>query len=498
MSDNISRPKTRVVIAGGGTAGWITAAALSSQLGVILDIILVESDAIGTIGVGEATIPTHCAFHRLIGVNEQEFMRATGASFKLGIAFENWGRIGDRYIHSFGQIGKPTWMADFYPMWAQAKALGFGGDLDDYCYELQAAEAGKFATSEQSNISYAYHLDAGKYAQFLRKKSEKAGVTRQEGKIDDVQINSENGTIESIILEDGSKVEGDIFIDCTGFRALLMRQALGVEFDDWSAWLPMNRAVALQSEGNAAFLPYTRAIARDCGWQWQIPLQHRTGNGHVFCSDFMDDDAALKILMDNLPGKALTDPRFIGFQTGKLQKAWEKNCIAIGLSGGFMEPLESTSIHLIQIAVTRLIKMFPHNDNMCKLAAYYNSEVDEEYDSIKDFLILHYFATQRDDTEFWKSRQNMSIPDSLRERIELYKESGIAYQHGLDLFRVDSWHQVFRGQGIEAQSFHPMGQLFPPETLRKALHDLKNNITNAVQKMPPHKEFVSQYCAEIT
>lgn len=493
----MNKPVQKVVIAGGGTAGWIAAATLSSQLGSLLDITLVESDQIGTVGVGEATIPTHVSFHRLLGVDEREFMRATRASFKLGIAFENWGKLGDRYIHSFGKIGRSTWMGDFQHLWQHAQSLGFGGSMDDYCYELQAAEAGRFGKSDNSQISYAYHLDATLYAQFLRAFSEKRGCKRVEGTIQQVFKHQDSGFIKSLELESGQQLEADFFIDCTGFRSLLLGDALGVEYDDWSNWLPMNSALAVQTKTNAEILPYTRSIARKAGWQWRIPLQHRIGNGHVYCSDFMSDDEAYQILMSNLDGETVNEPKPIRFVTGKRRKTWHKNCIALGLSSGFLEPLESTSIHLAQISVTRLVKMFPFNGINDSLVNHYNRHTDEELIGIRDFLIAHYKVNQRDDSEFWQDRAIMQIPDTLQHRLDLFKEAAIAYQDDADLFRVDSWIQVLRGQGLHSDAYHHMGKLLPEPNLRQAMGDLKTTIDKAVGNLPKHEEFLKQYGVSI-
>lgn len=490
----MNKPVRKVIIAGGGTAGWVAAATLSSQLGRLLDITLVESDQIGTVGVGEATIPTHVSFHRLLGIDEKEFMRATRASFKLGISFENWGQLGDRYIHSFGKIGRSTWMGDFQHMWHHAKSLGFGGDMDDYCFELQAAEAGRFAKSDNSQISYAYHLDATLYAKYLREFSEKQGAKRVEGKIKSVQLHSENGFIKSLEMEDGQSLEADFFIDCTGFRSLLLGEALGVAYDDWSHWLPMNRALAVQTKSTSDEIPpFTRSIARKAGWQWRIPLQHRVGNGHVYCSDYMSDDEAYDILVNNLDGETITDPKPIRFLTGKRKQVWAKNCVALGLSSGFMEPLESTSIHLAQIGVTRLVQMFPFDGVNDALKKHYNDYSDEELESIRDFLIAHYKLNQRSDSEFWKDRAAMDIPDTLRHRMELYQNSAMAYQDDSDLFRVDSWVQLMRGQGLESRGYHHMGKLITDDNLRQAFSDLKASMDKAVNSMPKHAEFLRQY-----
>lgn len=487
--------KVKVVIAGGGTAGWVTAAALSSQLSPLLEIVLVESDQLGTVGVGEATIPTHRTYHQLIGADEAEFMRATQATFKLGISFENWGSLGDSYIHSFGSIGKSTWLADFHHVWLQAKSQGFGGDLDDYCLELQAAKAGKFSNAGQSNLNYAYHLDAGLYAKFLRGHSEQRGVTRIEGKFVDVRLNAETGFIDSLVMENGEEVAGDLFIDCTGFRATLIEKALGVEFEDWSHWLPMNSAAAMQTSSTGKILPYTRSIAGKAGWQWRIPLQHRVGNGHVYCSNYISDDEACATLLDTVEGEPLFDPRIIRFKAGRRKKMWEKNCIALGLSSGFVEPLESTAIHLFQIAATRLIRLFPFGGPTPELANYFNRLACEEYESIRDFIILHYYQTKRDDTEFWLSRQEVDIPDSLRERIELYRANSFVYQGEADLFRVDSWLQVMRGQGLDSEGYHLAGQMMSTEKLCSALNSLKKNVDNTVASLPSHESFLAGYCS---
>lgn len=483
----------KVVIAGGGTAGWVAAATLSSQLGSLLEITLVESDQIGTVGVGEATIPTQKAFHRLIGVDEREFMRATRASFKLGIVFENWGNIGERYIHSFGKIGRSTWMGDFQHMWYYARSQGWADEMESYCFELQAAEAGKFATSDDAQINYAYHLDASLYAQFLREFSEQRGVTRVEGKIRNVRMNQETGFIECLELEDGQSLPGDLFIDCTGFRGLLIGDALGVGYDDWSHWLPMNRALAVQTKLTEEILPYTRSIAREVGWQWRIPLQHRVGNGHVYCSEYMSDDEAHAVLMANLDGETVSEPRPIRFLTGKRKEVWARNCVALGLSSGFLEPLESTSIHLIQIAATRLVQMFPFDGVNDALRNHFNTYMDDELENIRDFLVVHYKLNRREDSDFWKDRAAMEIPDSLQHRMDLYVKNALAFQDGADLFRVDSWVQVMRGQGLESQGYHHMGRLVADGQLKTALADLKNSIDRAVNSLPKHGDFLRQY-----
>jgi tryptophan halogenase len=484
----------RVVIAGGGTAGWVVAAALGRLLGPLLDIVLVESDEIGTVGVGESTIPTARTFHHLLAVDERDFMRDTQSSFKLGIAFENWGRIGDRYIHSFGQTGKSTWMGDFQHLWLQARAAGFAGDIGDYCFELQAAEAGRFATSENAAINYAYHLDASAYARFLRRFSEKLGVKRVEGRIAEVAQHPETGFIEALVLASGQRIEGDLFIDCTGFRGLLIEQALGAGYEDWSQWLPTDSGLAVQTRSVGPAIPYTRAIAHDAGWQWRIPLQHRVGNGLVYCSAHLSDEDARARLLAQVEGEVLTEPRLIRYRTGRRRKAWDKNCVAFGLSSGFVEPLESTSIHMIMIGATRLVQLFPFGGFSEALIDRYNELARRELEGIRDFIILHYKLTERDDSPFWRRCREMEVPESLAQRIALFRDSGLAYQDAHDLFRIDSWVQVMLGQRLEPSAHHLMGRLMQPEQLRRALDDLSANIAEAVARMPTHQAFLEAYC----
>lgn len=485
----------RVVIAGGGTAGWCAAAALTSQLGPLIDVTLVESDDIGTVGVGEATIPTIRTFHHLLALDEREFMRATKASFKLAIMFENWARLGDRYIHSFGQVGKPAWMGGFHNLWLQARSEGFGGDLGDYCFELQAAKAGKFFTSEQSRINYAYHLDAGLYGRFLREFSEAKGAKRVEGRIREVEQRPDDGFIRSLIMESGDRVEGDLFIDCTGFRGLIIEQTLKAGYEDWSNWLPTDSAIAVQTRPVGPAPPYTRAIAHDAGWQWRIPLQHRVGAGIVYCSDFLSDDEARARLLGDIDGEAITEPRLIRYRTGKRRKSWIRNCVALGLSSGFVEPLESTSIHLIQIGLTRLIQLFPFSGFHDALLRRYNEQADVELERVRDFIILHYKQTERGDSPFWRRCRDMEIPDTLAQRMALFRDDAFAYQGPEDLFRVDSWLQVMLGQRLEPRGRHHMGRLMTRDQMRRALDGVKTNIAGAVAKMPSHQEFLDRYCS---
>ena len=485
----------KVVVTGGGTAGWVTAAALAQQFGSLIDITLVESEEIGTVGVGEATFPSIQAFHRLLDLNEQEFMRATKATFKLGISFENWGGIGDRYMHAFGTIGRSTWMGDFQHFWLAAQEEGFGGEIGEYCFERQAAVAGKFAMSEAVKINYAYQFDAGLYAAYLRKLSEPKGVKRIEGKIKSVDQHPESGYVTALNLESGESVTGDLFVDCSGFRGLLIEQTLKAGFEDYSPWLFTDRAFAVQTPSGKDIPPYTRAIARESGWQWRIPLQHRVGNGMVFCSRYQSEDSARGMLLANLEGEALFEPRLLKFKAGRRLKAWDKNVVSMGLASGFIEPLESTSIHLIQIGVTRLMQLFPFSGITQALINRYNDQSRAEYERIRDFIVLHYKVTERDDSPFWRDCRDMKIPDTLTERIELFKESAMAYQAPDEMFRVESWMQVMLGQRLRPRGYHHMGRMLGPERLRNALDTLKNSISGAVARMPTHRQFLETYCA---
>jgi tryptophan halogenase len=486
--------KTKVVVAGGGTAGWLTAYSLATRLGELLDITLVESDQIGTVGVGEATIPTIRAFHSLIGIDEKEFMAATQATFKLGIQFDNWGQQGDSYFHSFGEIGQRSWMAEFHEFWMEAKAQGFGGNLSDYCLELQAAQANKFATQVgKKPINFAYHMNATAYAGYLRKKSETAGVKRVEGRITQIE-NDETGNISALTLGNGDKVCGDVFIDCTGFRGLLIGENLDVEYEDWSHWLAADSAIAVQTQAVEAPRPYTRAIAHSAGWQWRIPLQNRVGNGIVYSSQFLSDDEALSTLKRNLTGPTITEPRQLRFSTGRRKKAWHKNCISIGLSSGFLEPLESTSIHLVTTAILRLMKLFPFAGNTEMLAEQFNRETQLELETIRDFIILHYSLTQRNDSAFWEHYRNMEIPDSLVHRMAMFRENGYAWPDDVSLFRVDSWVQVMMGQGLMPKQHHGAGRVLPVDGLKQQMMSLRNMIDKTVAQMPEHGDFIQTYC----
>ncbi len=486
--------KTRVVIVGGGTAGWMAAASLGRQLREKLEITLVESEEIGTIGVGEATIPPMCTFHRFLRIDEQEFMRATEATFKLGIQFENWGNIGDNYIHSFGKTGEETWLAGFVHFWLRGLELGVNREFGEYCLEWLAAREQKCGFDAENRINFAYHLDASRYAKFLRDIAEKAGVKRLEGKVVRVGQNNQNGYIESITLQSGAVISGDLFIDCTGMHGLLIEQTLLTGFEDWSHWLPCDRAVAVQTASVRPAVPFTRSIAHESGWRWQIPLQHRVGNGIVFSSRFMSEDEATSKLISEVEGERLIEPRVIRFRTGKRRRAWNKNVVALGLSSGFLEPLESTSIHLIMMGITRLMQLFPFGEIRQEVVDEYNRQSEVELEKIRDFIILHYKVTQREDSPFWKFCKQMDVPKSLADRISLFENSAHAFQRDGELFRVDSWIQVMLGQGLMPKSYHHFAGIMNETKLREFLGSLSADLRAKVARMPHHHDFVKDYC----
>ena len=484
----------KVVIAGGGTAGWMTAALISKTMGKVLDIRLVESEEIGTVGVGEATIPTLVTFHRLLGVNEQEFMSAVQATFKLGIAFENWRETGHHYIHSFGTTGKDHWTAGFQHFWLKGRARGIAAEFGDYCLELKAAKDNRFAHLPRIGMNYAFHIDATLYAGWLRKFSEGFGVRRIEGRIDRVNTDAETGFVTSLTLASGEDVAGDLFVDCTGFRGLLIEQTLHAGYEDWSHWLPNDSAVAVQTESVEDAIPYTRSIARNAGWQWRIPLQHRVGNGIVYCSRYMSDDEARETLLANVEGRVLTEPRVIRFRTGRRLRHWKKNCVAVGLASGFVEPLESTSIHLIQRGLTRLLQMFPVDGIKQADVDEYNLQTVFETDNIRDFIVLHYKVTNRDDTPFWRYCRNMEVPASLAHRIELFRETGRVFRVPNELFAENSWIQVMLGQGILPATHHPVVDVMSDDELDRFLKGIKAQVDSTVAQLPPHQAYVEDYC----
>jgi tryptophan halogenase len=483
----------KVVVTGGGTAGWVAAAALSKRLGKLIEVVLVESEQIGTVGVGEATIPPMRTFHSLLEIDEQEFMRATNAVIKLGISFKNWGQVGDHYIHPFGTTGQGNYVADFQHLWLYGKSKGIDAPYDAYSLEIQAAKARKFAVSKNGALQYAYHLDATRYAKFLRGFSEKYGAKRIEGKVKQV-LQHENGDINALVLESGEIIDGDLFIDCTGFTGLLIDKTLKTPYESWSHWLPCNSAIPVQTESVEPPRPYVTCTAHDAGWQWHIPLQHRVGNGNVFCSDFMSDERALDHLLSTVQGKALTDPHVIKYNTGRRKVFWNKNCIALGLSSGFVEPLESTSIYMFMIGVVRLIKMFPFNGINKSVVDEYNQQSIEELEGIRDFIILHYKATEREDSEFWRYCKYMSVPDSLKHKLELFRESGHYFQGDKELFRTSSWLHVMMGQRVMPENYHWIYKTIPDGELDDYLKNMREMIVTAVGKMPKHEDFIAQHC----
>ena len=489
----IASPR-RIVVAGGGTAGWMAAAAIARTMGRTAEVTLIESDAIGTVGVGESTIPPLVTYNRLLGIGEADFMRATQATFKLGILFDGWKDGTDRYFHSFGTTGQDHWSAGFQHFWMNGRERGHDAAYDAYCLELVAAMEGKFAHLPDERMNYAYQLDSSLYAQFLRRMAEGDGTRRIEGKIARVALDGETGDVAALHLESGVVVEGDLFLDCTGFRALLIEQALHAGYDDWSHFLPCDSAIAVQTENVRPPVPYTRAMAHDAGWQWRIPLQHRTGNGIVYCSRYLDRDAALERLLGNVEGTVLTEPNNIRFVTGARRRQWHRNVVAIGLSGGFMEPLESTSIHLIQRAILRLIRMMPGGAISPRDVAEFNDQQFADMEQIRDFLILHYKATNRRDSPFWRQCAAMEVPESLAQKIALFRETGRVFRRNEELFAENSWVQVMLGQGIEPAAYHPIADKLPDEELARCLGKLRENVARTVAGLPAHADYVAQYC----
>ncbi|MEC7825400.1 MAG: tryptophan halogenase family protein [Pseudomonadota bacterium] len=485
--------KQHVVIAGGGTAGWMAAAAISRLLHGRVEVTLVESSDIGTVGVGEATIPTLLFFHKLLKIDEQAFMAATNATFKLGINFENWRSLNHAYLHAFGATGKDCWAAGFQHFWRRGLDLGLSEDFGQYCLERVAAEAEKFAHLPGNGLNYAFHIDATRYAGFLRGLAEQTGVTRIDATIERVNVREHDGFIESLTLNNGQTLSGDLFIDCTGFRGLLIEKALHTGYEDWSQWLLCDSAVAMQTESVEAPLPYTRCIAREAGWQWRIPLQSRVGNGLVYCSNYLSDERATELLQQNITGNPLNSPRVIKFRPGRRLKQWNRNCVAIGLSSGFIEPLESTSIHLIQQGIVRLLRMFPHEGIEQAVVDEYNKQTVFEMERIRDFIILHYKVTERTDSPFWQHCKQMDVPDSLAQRLALFEKTGQIHRENNELFD-DSWQQVMIGQGMVPKGYHPIADTMTERELADFLGHIKHNIHQTVARLPLHQQYLNSYC----
>lgn len=486
-----------VVIVGGGTAGWMTAVALSRLLSAQnISIQLIESDAIGTVGVGEATVPHIRFFNSKLGINEVEFMARTKATFKLGIEFCNWGRKDSTYIHPFGAFGESMGGVDFHHIWARLYAAGLADPIEAYSLPVAAARANRFAhphvnpSSLLSSYSYAFQFDAGLYAAFLRELAEGNHVIRHEGRVIEVTQNPVTGFVDSLSLDNGKQLCGDLFIDCSGFRGLLIEDTLNAGYDDWSHWLPCDRAVAVPCSVDGPQTPYTRATALDSGWVWRIPLQHRVGNGHVYCSKYIDDDAAAKAVVDQLESAPLADPKFLRFTTGKRKKQWSKNVVAIGLSAGFLEPLESTSIHLIQLAIGRLLDFFPDQDWAPELSQEFNRLMDLEYERIRDFLILHYHATERDDTPFWNHVRTMTVPDSLAYKMEAYRKRGIVVNYRDGMFLDASWIAVYSGQHVLPNEVDPRLAVVAEDALAEKLAHMRATYAMAADSLPDHLDFI--------
>lgn len=494
--------RLEIVIAGGGTAGWLAAATLSRFLGNTASITLVESDEIGTVGVGEATIPQIHNLLNGLGLDQREFLQRTNASFKLGIEFVDWLRQGESYIHSFGQVGRGVGLIQFRQLWLRARALGVAGDYGEYSYNVEAARQGRFGLGERPNqsvpdLAYAYHLDATLLAAMLRDYAIEKGVVRIEGRINTVDRDAATGDLTALRLDGERSVAGNLFIDCTGFRSLLLGEALGVPFVDWSHWLPCDTALAVPTKSGPNFRPYTQSIARPAGWQWRIPLQHRTGNGHVFCSSFMSQDEAHALLVANLEGEMLAELRPIRFTTGHRQQFWSHNCIALGLAAGFMEPLESTSIHLVQSGIGRLLNLLSRDLSKIDTAqASFNRLSEIEWQRVRDFLILHYVANDRVGDPFWDHCRAIVLPPTLAEKMALFRDAGLFVREDDELFLDDSWGQVMIGQGVLPQGWSPLADNVPGEDVGPFLASLAAAYRTTAGHLPTHADFIAKVVGE--
>ncbi|MFT4077118.1 MAG: tryptophan 7-halogenase [Asticcacaulis sp.] len=495
MADSLRK----IVVVGGGTAGWMAASALSKVFGTQkYSFTLIESDEIGTVGVGEATIPTIQEFNQLLEIDENQFMKETNASFKLGIRFINWKREGSEYFHPFGVYGVDM-NVNFTHYWMRYHLAGGNGDFGLFNPQTIAARMSRFGRMSEinpkaPNVNYAFHFDASLYAKFLRRYSEARGVVRQEGKITSVSQHPETGDIASVTLENGQTIAGDLFIDCSGFRGLLIEQTLKTGYEDWSQWLPCNRAVAVPCDKVSGITPYTTSTAREAGWQWRIPLQHRTGNGYVFCESYLPEDKAMELILQRLDGKPQADPRVIRFTTGHRKKQWNRNVIAMGLASGFLEPLESTSIYLVQEAIMKLIRHFPRERITDSLRDSFNAEMLFAYNDVKDFLIAHYKVTEREDTPFWAYCKHMDIPDSLKARLESFEQGNRSLVQPNELFKEASWFAVLAGQGLMPKSYHPIADLMPEDEFRWRMDRVKEGSAGLANAMPGHEVYIARAC----
>lgn len=505
QSSNNTKPHEKiqkVVILGGGSAGWMTASALAKIFHEQnLEITLIESEAVGTVSVGEATIPQISIFNRLLGLDENDFVKRTKGTFKLGIEFANWREKGHSYMHPFGSYGRNMDAIEFHHYWLKMFKQGKAPELENYSLLCTAAYNGRFSqpqavkNSPLANIPYAYHFDATLYANYLREFSEKRGVKRIEGKVKDVFTRSSDGFIDSLLLEDGQRIESDLFIDCTGFRALLIEQTLQTGFESYKHWLPCDRAVAMPCLAKDKVYPFTRSTAQDAGWTWRIPLQHRIGNGYVYPSEFVSDDKAIDVLRAQMENEAIAEPNQLRWETGRRKLAWNKNVIAIGLSGGFIEPLESTGLHLIQTAISRLMAFFPNKGfNQVDIDTF-NQQTQLEIEQIRDFIILHYKLTNRADTDFWRYVKNMSVPDGLNEKLSLYASNGRIFRRDNELFDETSWLAVMHGQGLVPEAYHPIVDNLTESELDYRLKHIEKVIKASVDTMPMQADYIAKHCA---
>lgn len=494
-------PIKRILIAGGGSSGWMTAALLARLFQGLYEVVLIESEDIGTIGVGEATIPAIKKYNELLGLDENEFMARTQGSFKLGIQFADWWQQGQSYIHGFGVIGQDWEWLRMHHYWLKANAQGRADDFATYSINTAAALENKFVRAQTqmgdsplSQIAHAFHFDASLFARFLSAYAQERGVRRREGKIVNVALRPEDGFIDSVTMEDGEVIHADLFVDCSGFRGLFINHALGVGFEDWSHWLPCDRAVAVPCERSDNFTPYTSATAHGAGWQWRIPLQHRTGNGHVYASKFISDDEAEQVLLANLDGAPRADPFKVTFKAGKREKLWHKNCVAIGLAGGFLEPLESTSLHLVQAGIIRMVRLLPDAGFDDSTIAEFNRQTDFEYERIRDFIILHYKATARSDTPFWDYCRTMEVPTTLQRKLDLWMANGRIFREDEELFAEESWIQVLLGQGMIPRGYDPLVDIKSDAQIAQYLGNIAAVIGKCVAVMPEHAEYVAKTC----
>ena len=500
MLEDGNRSLRRIVIVGGGSAGWMAAAALSTAVSKACRITVIESDEIGTVGVGEATIPPIQVFNRTLGLDEADFLKRTQGSFKLGIQFVNWAQQGHSYFHPFGPHGFQFDLSPLHQYWLKSRHREGAPAIDEYSMAWAAASRGRFdkpsrdSRQVQSTFDYAYHFDATLYARYLREVSESRGVQRMEGKVVHVALRGADGFIDKVRLANGQEIEGDLFIDCSGFRGLLIEEALHTGYEDWTHWLPCDRAMAVPCAPVGEPTPYTRSTAREAGWQWRIPLQHRTGNGYVYCSQLISDDEAASVLAANLDGKALADPRPLRFTTGRRKLFWNKNVVALGLAGGFMEPLESTSLHLVQSGISRLLALFPDRDFDPLVTAEFNRIAINEFERIRDFIILHYKLTRRTDTPLWRYCAAMSIPEPLQYKIDHFKRYGRLVSEGMELFGNASWLAVHIGQLNWPDRHDPLIDLRALDG-DAILAQQRQAMARAAEAMPSHGAYIKSYCA---